>query len=1020
MSHDVLWRFELLGQFRAASAERSLTRFSTRKTAALLAYLAYHSQTFHAREVLIDLCWPESDPQAGRASLRVALASLRRQLEPPGVPSGGVLLSERENLRLNPAVIATDVGEMEALVRAADPAQPEAERVRSLEAALRLYRGPLLPGFYDDWIPPQQQRFADLFCRAALKLAGELARQRETERAIDCLRQAVAIEPLREPIHLRLMELYEAAGNSAAALRQYGELRERLRDEMGVEPGPELRGHARRLEAMLGCPATGPSPSPPRSRPSSPANRATSGSASGGIPGDSDNAAGSSLSPSSSVQRIAVADGAFEAVPTRPNVPYYLSRFVGRSAELERLEHLLEAPEIRLVTLLGPAGSGKTRLAAEAAHRLAARRPVCFVPLADLSDSALIPSAILAALRVALEPERSTLDQIALLLDHRPWLLVLDNLEHLGEEGARTVAALLERRVQLTCLVTSTTRLGLVGETELTVNPLPVPPAREGAIPERLVEWDSVRLFIDRCQTVRPDFQITPGNAGAIREICRRLEGLPLALELAAAWTQVLTPAQVLAGLDSRLDTLMSSRRRDLPRRHRSLRAALEWSCHLLDEDERRFYRGLSVFRGGWTLEAAEAIAGERALELLLRLREYSLVSCVPQPGRPEEHRFQMLEALRRHAGAQLTPEEKAEALRRHASFYLQFARTHTAQFRSGEEPEALHRLIPELDNLRAALEWEQCGGSVEDAAELALYLGSIQQRQGFLREAEQSLRQGLGLLEAEPQSLATTRIRAGLCRELAATLLDRFERAQAAAFAEEARRLSHGISDRQGEAHAWNLLGLGMRGEERWLEARRHLQRALDLFREAGDPVGLAMAANNLGLVESIAPDGSRNTALRHLREALRHFRTTGYERGIAECLTNLGALLCEDRGPAEAWPCFLEILQIEARMQHALGVARALANLGELAMLLEEPAYAQRLLTAARRLFAQSGSPYQATVERLLRATATHLDHETARAVMEEAAPERSLAELAEWVCAGPAGGGPTLGKEPCQGLD
>jgi predicted ATPase len=347
------------------------------------------------------------------------------------------------------------------------------------------------------------------------------------------------------------------------------------------------------------------------------------------------------------------------------NLPLQFTRFFGRREEIERLTKMLSSGEgqrvgdersrpdaslnlhpSRLVTLTGPGGSGKTRLALEVAERcVAARRgAVWFVPLADLSDPRLIIDAIRDALHLTPSPEAAPLEQVVAALSHQPTLLVLDNFEHLVAAGAPLIRTLRERVPTLQCLVTSRQRLEVEGEREFPVLPLPTP--EEWNNPEQLSLYESVQLFVDRAQAVQPDFQVTNANAAAVAELCHRLEGIPLALELAAARIRLLTPAQMLAHLEHRLDFQTSSRR-DATARHRTLRAAVDWSYELLSSELQQFFAWLSVFRGGWTLQAAAAVCEESAaLDYLSQLQACSLIVAEEISG---ESRFRMLETLREY-----------------------------------------------------------------------------------------------------------------------------------------------------------------------------------------------------------------------------------------------------------------------------------------------------------------------------------------------------------------------------------
>ena len=303
---------------------------------------------------------------------------------------------------------------------------------------------------------------------------------------------------------------------------------------------------------------------------------------------------------------------------------------------------------MRLVTLTGLGGAGKTRLAIEVAERLVEpfAGAVWFAPLADITDPRLLADTILDSLRLVRSPQQEPLEQVIEALSRQPSLLILDNFEQMVEGGAALVQTLLSRVPTLTVLVTSRQLLGLAGEEEFVVPPLLTPNGGETAA--QLSLYDSVQLFVDRAQAAMPHFQVTSGNAPAVAELCHRLEGLPLAIELAAARALVLTPAQMLKQLEQRFGFLVS-RKRDATERHKTLEAAIEWSYRLLTPELQRFFARLSVFRGGWTAEAAEAVCEEPlALDYLAQLRECSLV--LAEETRGGRMRFRMLESLREYA----------------------------------------------------------------------------------------------------------------------------------------------------------------------------------------------------------------------------------------------------------------------------------------------------------------------------------------------------------------------------------
>ena len=403
---------------RARQGDRIVARFAHQKSAALLAYLAYHPKRAHPRDELAELLWPETAPEVGRHNLRQALLSLRRQLEPPGAvePPAPVFLATRAELQLSPAVV-TDVAEFEAGLKSASQAADAGERAVALTSAVELYQGHLLPGHYEEWITGERERLAEA-CLGALQQLVDLCRETgDTERAVWFVRRALAIDPLREEAHRALMRLLIAADRRADALRQFQDLERVLREQLDETPSAEAVALARQASGTRDTPVV-----PARVDFSSPEAAV----------------AASAPSPAPPVASVG------------PRLPAPVTRFFGREEELERLGRLLGGPDARLIVLTGSGGSGKTRLAIEAAQRSVERfaGAVWFVPLADRREASAVPDAIVEALQLPGPDPAPPLQRIAAYLSicttRAPALLVLDNFEQLIEGGALVVAELIE------------------------------------------------------------------------------------------------------------------------------------------------------------------------------------------------------------------------------------------------------------------------------------------------------------------------------------------------------------------------------------------------------------------------------------------------------------------------------------------------------------------------------------------------------------------------------------------------
>ncbi len=676
-----LWRIELFGGPRAIGDGKILTKFQTHKTAALLAYLAHHLRRTHGREELMGLIWSEGDYYAVSNRFRQALWALRRQLEPPGTEPGSAILADKYTVRLNPRTVQTDVHAFENALAHASKLVLAKEKLPHLKQAVDLYRGEFLPSFYEEWVEDERQRLAYHYGTALDALSAAYEQTGETGAAIDCAQRVIALDPYAETAHCRLIRLLLAGRHYALAVQQFETLekvsRHSFQGALSLE-AEALRASVQEARSLAAEP-------------------------------------------------VAVVSSTASS-PPQPHLPVRLSRFFGREKEQTTVRALL-AEETRLVTLLGAGGCGKTRLALELGRALndAFQGRVYFVPLADLTEAWMIPSAILEALLPNQDEPRSGTDPIRSVVEAleplRKTLVILDNFEHLAEEGALYVRQLLDAAPELSCLITSRHRLRLEGEREVAIRPLETPPIpQKGRRPssaalQALPEFSSVQMFLDRAQAVSPTFLLTPENAETIAQLCNRLEGIPLAIELAAAWASTLSPQEILERLSNRLDLLVS-KRKDAIARHRSLRSAIDGSYELLGPDPRRLLTTLAVFRGSWTHEAALRVWTKtteidpeawpeqlRFSELLEELQSKALIlTDESHPG--ATMRFRMLETLRDYALEKLSPEDAPKAFSAHAEYFLAYAGTAELELRKSSQVDWLRSIDQDLDNFRSAIRW--------------------------------------------------------------------------------------------------------------------------------------------------------------------------------------------------------------------------------------------------------------------------------------------------------------------------
>ena len=597
-------------------------------------------------------------------------------------------------------------------------------------------------------------------------------------------------------------------------------------------------------------------------------------------------------------------------------LPPTLTRFFGREAELAWLHDTLLRDDIRLITMTGPGGSGKTRLSIEVARTLLDpfRGAVWFVPLQEIRDASLLGGAIADAMGLPRSSELDPFEQAVAALSKRPALLVLDNFEHVVDDGAQVVRALLERARMTKCLVTSRRTLDLSAEIEYFLSPLSTPGADPGIDAIRACE--SVRLFVDRARAARPDFEVTPDNARAVGELCERLEGIPLALELAAVRAQVLTPAQMLVQLDHRLDFL-ATHKRDVPVRHRTLRAAIDWSYESLPGNLQRFFTRLSVFRGGWTIEAAQGVCdAPLALEHLERLRECSLVLLDTDPT--DATRFRLLETLREYADAQLTDADRAELRARHARFWTEVAELASDHIYSGQHRAILARFDADYDNLRAALQW-----ALTHEPDVGLRLAiALEPYWTYRVQVDEMARLADAILAAVPNASPELRglglAAAGHIAWIPGGV------AKGGALLEEALLLLRGSPSTKLLARALGLSGLmaAMQGDVE--AARARLEEALSVNEALGDLAGVAWMKCELANLIARSPEGDQGPAVALLHESVSAYRESGFVEGAAYPLANLGRLAYLSGDLHEARECLEEAsgLHRAASFQRAIAV--------------------------------------------------------------------------------------------------
>ena len=647
------------------------------------------------------------------------------------------------------------------------------------------------------------------------------------------------------------------------------------------------------------------------------------------------------------------------------NLPIQPTPFIGREKEVAEITRLLQRPDVRLVTLTGPAGVGKTRLAMQVAAELSEQFPngLFLVPLATITDSEQVVLAMLQTLSISESSGQTPLEQFKTSLKEKQLLLLVDNFEQVIE-AATVLADLLTACPKLKMLVTSRMALRLQAEHEFAVPPLRLP--RSKRLPDLLIlsQYEAVALFIQRALAVKPDFQVTNANAPAVAAICARLDGLPLAIELAAARVKHFSPQTLLARLEQGLSVL-SGGARDLPARQQTLRGAIAWSYDLLSSEEQRLFRHLAVFVDGWDLDAAEAICmarGGLSADMLEGLAELLDKSLLRQEEQAEgETRFWMLQTLREFGLEQLAQSGELEATRQaHAEYYLQLAEEARPSLQATGQGRWMARLEQEHENLRAALVWllaQAREGSEHrtQQAERALRFCNAVSRfwtiRGYIREGQHFLEQALAFRESVSVPM---RARALYTAADLAWVLDDLERTER--WCSESLELCQELGDTVGMADALLLLGTCDWARGRYLLAQTQLQEATTLYQELGEHWKRGRCLTQLARISTV--QGEYDEARELLEQSLAFYRTLGDKERLGWVLYLLARLLfLSGRDSAAARSLTEQSLTLLQEIDNPWERAYPLVLLGQLNLQQDEQAQARELFEEGRSAFKEAG---------------------------------------------------------------
>jgi predicted ATPase/DNA-binding winged helix-turn-helix (wHTH) protein len=687
-------------------------------------------------------------------------------------------------------------------------------------------------------------------------------------------------------------------------------------------------------------------------------------------------------------------------VPGRYYLPLPRTPLMGRERELLTVKHLLLSPDTGLVTLTGTGGCGKTRLALQVASELLQRfeERVYFVALASITDPAMVPMAIAESLGIHQTGGRPVVDLLKDYLreaEPSPVLLLLDNFEHIVAASS-LVVELLDSSTTLKVLVTSRAALRVYGEHEFPVLPLPLPDSRQMHSLEALLSNPAVALFSQRAAAVKPGFTVTAGNAPTVAAICSRVDGLPLAIELAAARVKILPPGALLTRLDNRLQ-LLTAGPRDVPERQQTLRKTIDWSYDLLNGSEQKLLRRLGVFLGGCTLEAAEAVCntrndlGAEIFNVMFSLVDKSLVQQTEQAD--HEPRFGMLETIREYCLERLAGSGEAPATRRaHAAYCLVLAEEGNPDLAETERAGWLARCDIEHDNFRAALDWLVQSADVEWSFRLCVALFRFWEMREHLAEGRARLE---SLLPMGGPGSERERAKVLVYLSTFATVQGDFP--AATGFVEKSLSIYQALGDRWGVAVSmnaraiiawdrqdypaaqshfceslalWRVLGDRVaiarclhtfanfvRGRGEYARARTMLEEAGRIFRELGDHSGAAWSLNQSG--DIAREEGEVGNARELYQRALSAFREAHDRWGTARSLTDLAQIACDERDHVTAHAAYREALALFVNLGHKRGIARALEGFACSALARRDPARALAIAAAAAHLRQWIGAP-------------------------------------------------------------
>jgi predicted ATPase/DNA-binding SARP family transcriptional activator len=879
---------KLLGRFEVSRAGKIIA-ITSRPAQSLFAYLILTAGTSHRREKLAGMLWPDSLEETARDNLRHALWRVRKALD----SASSTRFLHADDLTIKFEVSSEDWLDADALEKLGESASAD-----ELITVLGQYQGELLPGFYDDWVVLEREHISSVFEHHMARLMSLLQNENRWLDILDWGERWIKLGQKPEPAYRALMKAHAAKGDMSKVAATYERCVKSLR-EFGIEPSDQTKELYESLKSgrEISKPVT-----------------------------------------AASVRK-----------ETSSNLPLPLTSFIGRQRELAEIAKLLSAS--RLLTLTGPGGVGKSRLAIQTAHDSIKKfkEGVVWVGLVGLSDENLIPQEIAQALSMREISQEPLIETLMTHLKSRDFLLVLDNCEHLIRACAQYVEQLLTACPKMKILTTSIEALGIFNETVWQVPSLPLPEMQAPLSLKELQEFASIELFRERAGNAKSGFVLDEKNAASVAQICRRLDGIPLAIELAAARIKLLSVDEIAARLDDRFSLLTAGSRTAVPR-HQTLRATIDWIHDLLTEPERSLFRRLSVFAGGFTLEAAEAVCRQgmqrnEILDLLGRLVDKSLVNVETDPE-INETRYRLLETIRQYALEKLIGTGEAPAIRdQHLGFFLDLAERSEPNIFGRESAEWFRRLDKELDNIRAAIEWSTNSGKAVAALQIAGSLVYFWFAHGLIAsEWHDRIQQALSRPEGMERTLARAKALNGIGFMYWADIYPADKRPEL----EEALSIGRELADPWNIATALRNLGLLENIQGNYPEARSFLEQSLEIWRDMGPKGKMGSAWSLIFLGDVALNNGDLKRACTLYEESARVLREIGDINFLAYSLRRLGQLAWHEGDHKRAFPLCKESLDLNREVNDPRGTMACLAGFAAIAVLQGQYERAVQILAA------------------------------------------------------------------------